>query len=319
MPGNDVNTPLIAVEAKRFPPWIRRPWPHDSDTKQVRETLAALSLNTVCVSARCPNQGECWRRGTATFMALGANCTRNCAFCGVTSGVPSPPDPSEPDHIAAAVDALALRHAVVTSVTRDDLPDGGARHFADIIRAIRRRCPQTAVEVLTPDFQGDIEALRVVVEAAPEVFAHNIETVSRLHKRLRDPRASYERSLHVLRRARETLPVECFVKSGLMVGCGETEAEVAVALADLRAAGCDAVVIGQYLKPGPGHVEVAAFIPPEQFDEHRRQALSLGFRFVMAGPFVRSSYRAETLTAVCAAAEDPARCALVSPHPSNLA
>ncbi len=286
---------VTTVSRKPFPPWLRRTWPRPDAVDRVRDVLADLSLNTVCRSAQCPNQGECWSRGTATFMILGKVCSRNCAFCGVDTGIPSPPDPEEPIRIAEAVRQLGLRHSVITSVTRDDLPDGGAACFAGVIRAVRDICPTVSIEVLTPDFGGDKSAVETVAAAMPDVFGHNVETVSRLHHRLRDPRASYARSLAVLRLARALLPEKGFLKSGLMVGCGETEAEVLSTLADLRAVGCDAVTIGQYLKPRGGRAEIQEFIPPEQFARYENKARDMGFSFAMAGPLVRSSYQADTL------------------------
>ncbi len=281
--------------SKHFPPWIRCSLPSGGDSEAVRATLAELSLNTVCRSAQCPNQGECWHRGTATFMVMGNTCTRNCSFCGVHSGPPTALEPDEPRRIAEAVTRLQLRHVVVTSVTRDDLPDGGAAHFAAVVRAIHARCPDVTVEVLTSDFGGHTPSLLIIAEALPEVFAHNIETVARLHGRLRDPRASYTRSLDVLRQARRLLPQTSHVKSGFMVGCGETMEEAQEALADLRDAGCDAVSIGQYLKPRASMLEVTEFITPKAFGELDAYARTLGFGFVMAGPLVRSSYHAEML------------------------
>ena len=278
-----------------FPPWLRRSLPATGDAAQVRAALCDLSLHTVCQSAECPNQGECWQRGTATFMILGNICSRNCAFCGVSSGMPMPPDLEEPTHIAEAVQRLRLHHVVVTMVTRDDLPDGGAAHCVAVITAIRSQCPGVTVEILTSDFGGNVESLQQVAQAAPDVFGHNIETVARLHSILRDPHASYERSLQVLRFVRGTLPAPCHVKSGLMVGCGETEAEVVDALRDLHEAGCDAVTLGQYLKPSGGRFDVQEFISPEQFARYEKIAYDLGFAFAMSGPFVRSSYHADDL------------------------
>ena len=289
--NNDTKRP----QRSKFPPWIRVAWPGQGAVDGVRDVLASLSLNTVCRCAQCPNQGECWSRGTATFMILGDVCSRNCAFCGVSPGRPAPTEADEPARVAEAIRRLAIRHAVITSVTRDDLPDGGAAHFATVIRAVRDACPRVSVEVLTPDFGGDADAIKMVTDAAPDVFGHNVETVPRLHRLLRDPRASYERSLDVLRLARALLPRGCYVKSGLMAGCGETEAEVLHVLAALREAGCDAVTIGQYLKPRGGRAEIAEFIPPEQFARYEERAYEMGFRFAMAGPLVRSSYHAEAL------------------------
>lgn len=299
----------------KFPPWIRAAWPQSGAVDGVRDVLDALSLNTVCRGAQCPNQGECWSRGTATFMVLGNVCSRNCAFCGVTPGRPAPPDEGEPGRIAEAIRRLGIRHAVITSVTRDDLPDGGGAHFAAVIRAVRDTCPGTSIEVLTSDFGGNAGAVRTVTDAAPDVFGHNVETVPRLHRQLRDPQASYTRSLDVLRLARAHLPKRCFVKSGLMAGCGETEDEVIAVLADLRDAGCDAVTIGQYLKPRGGRAEIAEFVSPEQFAHYEERAYEMGFRFAMAGPLVRSSYHAEALVNDTAARDGDN----VSMPPSNLA
>ena len=294
-PPTSKTDPVATASRKPLPPWLRLAWPQPGAVDRVRDVLADLSLNTVCRSAQCPNQGECWSRGTATFMILGNICSRNCAFCGVDTGVPTPPEADEPGRIAEAAHLLELRHAVVTSVTRDDLPDGGAAHFAEVIRALRAGCPQISIEVLTPDFGGQRDRVARVAEARPDVFAHNVETIPRLHRLLRDPRASYTRSLEVLRMARELLPETCHVKSGLMAGCGETESEVMDTLADLYAAGCDAVTIGQYLKPRGGRAEVMDYVTPEQFAQYAKKARELGFSFVMAGPLVRSSYHAETL------------------------
>lgn len=309
------NSNTKRPQRPKFPPWIRVAWPSQGAVDGVRDVLEALSLNTVCRGAQCPNQGECWSRGTATFMILGNVCSRNCAFCGVTPGQPAPAEADEPGRVAEAIRRLGIRHAVITSVTRDDLPDGGAAHFAAVIRAVRDACPGTSIEVLTPDFGGDADAISTVANAAPDVFGHNVETVPRLHGLLRDPRASYTRSLNVLRLARAHLPGNGYVKSGLMAGCGETEAEVLQVLADLRATGCDAVTIGQYLKPRGGRAEIAEFISPEQFARYEEHAYALGFRFAMAGPLVRSSYHAEMLLNDTALRDG----GNVSMPPSNLA
>ncbi len=277
---------------QRFPAWIRRAWPSGPAHEEVRSLLGGLNLHTVCQSAHCPNQGECWARRTATFLIMGNVCTRHCAFCGVHSGAPLPVDPDEPEKVAEAVARLGVRHTVITSVTRDDLPDGGAAHFARVIRAIRTRTPEVTLEVLTPDFGADPEALALVAEAAPEIYSHNIETVRRLHPALRDARYRYGTSLETLRVARRLMP-GAVVKSGFMLGCGETEAEALETLADLRAAGCDAVAVGQYLRPRTENAPVAEFAPPECFDRLRAAALDLGFAFAVAGPFVRSSYHSE--------------------------
>uniref|UniRef100_A0A7V3YK68 Lipoyl synthase n=1 Tax=Candidatus Caldatribacterium californiense TaxID=1454726 RepID=A0A7V3YK68_9BACT len=274
-----------------LPPWIRRRFPPQEEWERVEKLLRSLSLHTVCESARCPNLGECFRRGTATFLILGDTCTRSCRFCAVKKGIPLPPDPEEPQRVAEAARTLNLYHVVVTSVTRDDLPDGGAEHFAKTIRAIRECLPQATVEVLVPDFQGSVEALEVVLAARPDVLNHNVETVPRLYPLVR-PQADYARSLELLRRTKAHYP-GILVKSGLMVGLGETQKEVEAVLWDLKEAGCDVVTIGQYLRPTAWHLPVAAYVPPEVFEHYREYALRLGFRGVASGPFVRSSYRAE--------------------------
>lgn len=249
------------------------------------------SLNTVCQSAHCPNIGECFERGTATFLILGNRCSRNCGFCAVPSGVPLPPDDSEPEQVALAAEALGLRYVVVTSVTRDDLPDGGASQFAETIKAIRRRLPSSRVEVLIPDFQGSLRGLNVVLHALPDVLNHNLETVPRLYPLVRR-QADYLRSLGLLRKAKELEP-RLLTKSGLMLGLGETREEVTGVLEDLKAADCDILTLGQYLQPSPRHLEVARYIAPEEFAGLKEEALGLGFAHVEAGPLVRSSYHAE--------------------------
>jgi len=279
-----------------LPSWIRRRFPPQEEWERVERLLRSLSLHTVCESARCPNLGECFRRGTATFLILGDTCTRSCRFCAVKKGIPLPPDPEEPRRVAEAARTLNLRHVVVTSVTRDDLPDGGAEHFAKTIQAIRECLPQVTVEVLVPDFQGSAEALEVVLAACPDVLNHNVETVLRLYPLVR-PQADYARSLELLRRTKVRYP-GILVKSGLMVGLGETQKEVEAVLWDLKEVGCDVVTIGQYLRPTAWHLPVAAYVPPEVFAYYREYALRLGFRGVASGPFVRSSYRAEEFVSV---------------------
>ncbi|MCU0242718.1 MAG: lipoyl synthase [Vicinamibacteria bacterium] len=248
-----------------------------------------LDLHTVCEGAHCPNLGECWNRGTATFMIMGAVCTRACRFCAVPAGRPAALDVDEPRHVAEAVARMNLRHAVVTSVTRDDLPDGGAAHFAATIAAIRARHERCQVEVLIPDLRGDPEALRVVFAARPDVLNHNIETVPRLYGEVR-PAARYPRSLAVLEQARRA---GLLVKSGLMVGLGETEAELLATLSDMRAVGTTIVTIGQYLQPMLSRLSIVRYYSPEEFAALRLQALGLGFHHVEAGPLVRSSYHAD--------------------------
>lgn len=274
----------------KFPAWLKKKVPTGEEAERLRAMLHNLKLHTVCQEARCPNIGECFSRRTATFMILGDTCTRNCSFCAVKKGNPAPPDPSEPERVAEAVAALGLTHAVITSVTRDDLPDGGAGHFAAVIKALQRRCPQTTVEVLVPDFGGSREALRVVLAAGPHVLNHNLETVPRLYDRVR-PRASYPRSLDLLAAAKEEKP-GVWTKTGLMLGLGETEEEVIEVMHDLRAVGCDILTLGQYLPPTPQHYPLQEFVPPEVFASLREKALQLGFVHVEAGPFVRSSYKA---------------------------
>ena len=274
----------------RFPDWLRKKIPGGGEIQVTRQIIGDLGLNTVCSSARCPNLGECFSRKTATFMILGERCTRGCRFCAVEKGQPGPPYPSEPDRVAGAVAALGLNYAVVTSVTRDDLPDGGASQFVKTIGAIRERQPGTAVEVLTPDFAGRPGPIDAVASAMPEVYNHNLETVPRLYRRVR-PGAGYRRSLALLERVKKSQP-GVITKSGLMVGLGETLEEIKQAMADLRAAGCDMITVGQYLQPSPGHLEVNDFVTPEAFEEVRRAALEMGFRHALCGPFVRSSYKA---------------------------
>lgn len=265
----------------------------DGRYAEVSRRIAGLHLHTVCSSARCPNRHECWNAGTATVMLLGDTCTRNCRFCAVAHGVPLPPDPGEPARVARAARELGLRHVVLTSVTRDDLPDGGASVFAAAIRALRAELPDATIEVLTPDFRGSEAALGVVFEAGPDVFNHNLETVRRLQADVR-PQASYERSLGVLRSA-SARGRRMRVKSGLMLGMGETEDEVLGTMADLRSAGCELLTLGQYLSPGPGHWPVAAFVAPGAFAAYAEAGRGMGFVEVQAGPRVRSSYLAESL------------------------
>lgn len=273
-----------------LPPWIKRRFPA-SCGENMEIILRSLALHTVCESARCPNIGECFGKGTATFLILGEVCTRNCGFCAVRKGRPLPPDPEEPIRVAQAAKALALKHVVVTSVTRDDLPDGGAGHFVQVIRALRMTLPSVTIEILTPDFQGREEFLEIFQEDLPDVFNHNVETVPRLYPTVR-PKAQYERSLFVLQRFKTLFP-SVLTKSGLMVGLGETTEEVLGVLSDLRHAGCDIVTIGQYLRPSMKHLPVREYVPPSWFSFYEEKACELGFRGVASGPFVRSSYLAE--------------------------
>jgi lipoic acid synthetase len=271
------------------PPWLVQRVRADETFAKVTALVDGLALPTVCSSAHCPNLGECFGAGTATFLVLGGVCTRRCRFCAVPKGAPLPLDAAEPARVADAVAALGLRHAVITSVTRDDLADGGAGHFAACIAAVRERTPQTTVEVLTPDFAGDLAAARTVFAARPDVFNHNIETVPRLYATVR-PLAEYARSLALL--AAAALDAAALVKSGLMVGLGETPAEVLAVMDDLYAAGVRAITIGQYLRPSPEHLPVVEYITPEAFGEYEQAARDRGFEHVAAGPLVRSSYHA---------------------------
>ncbi|MBM4372368.1 MAG: lipoyl synthase [Deltaproteobacteria bacterium] len=278
----------------RKPPWLKVRLPAGSDAVRTATVLRSLRLRTVCREARCPNTGECWAAGTATIMILGDRCTRACRFCAVeTHALPPPPDPDEPRRVAEGVAALGLRYAVITSVTRDDLPDGGAGCFAETLRELRRRSPATQVELLIPDFGGDTGALEVVAGAAPDVVGHNLETARRLSSAIRDPRTDYDRSLRVLEylggRGLET-------KSALLLGLGETPGEVEEALRDLRRVGVLHVAMGQYLAPTAGHVPVAEYVTPEAFDAWAARARALGFHSVAAGPRVRSSYLAGEVT-----------------------
>ena len=272
------------------PDWIVKRLPYGPNRKKVEETLRGLSLHTVCEQAGCPNIGECFCNKTATFMVLGNQCTRNCTFCQVSKGEPQTVDPSEPAKVAEAVARLGLKHVVVTSVTRDDLPDGGADHFAQVIRAVQVRCPGTTIEVLIPDFQGDIDALQTVIAANPTVINHNVETVERLYPRIR-PMANYARSLELIKRVKSTAP-KIKTKSGLMVGFGETFDEVLNVMQDLRAVGCDFLTIGQYLAPSSQHHPVIEYVHPDTFEKYKKEAQTMGFRYVASGPFVRSSYHA---------------------------
>ncbi|MDW8046346.1 MAG: lipoyl synthase [Chloroflexota bacterium] len=273
------------------PPWLTVRFAAGETYERVRELMRAKALHTVCEEARCPNIGECWGRGTATFMILGDVCTRSCGFCAVKTGRPQGLDRDEPRRVALAVLQMGLRHAVITSVNRDELPDGGAGIFAETIRWIRRLCPETTVEVLIPDFKGDWNALATVVGAGPDILNHNLETVPRLYRRVR-PQAEYGRSLALLARAKALSP-RLQTKSGLMVGLGEREEELLAVFRDLAERGVDILTVGQYLQPTPTHLPVERYWTPEEFARLKRAALAMGFRHVEAGPLVRSSYHAE--------------------------
>ena len=275
------------------PPWLRRRLPSGPDYEAVRALIRDGQLHTVCQEAKCPNQFECFSRHTATFLILGSRCSRNCRFCSVQSGPSGPPDPREPQRVAQAARQLKLQYVVVTSVTRDDLEDGGAEIFADTIREIRRCTPGAQVEVLIPDFQGDPQALETVLEAGPDVLNHNIETVPRLYATVR-PQARYERSLELIGRVAARRPA-IPAKSGLMLGLGETDREIRQTLGDLLDAGCRILTLGQYLQPSRQHLPVDRFVTPEEFKQWHRTARRMGFSQVASGPFVRSSYHAREL------------------------
>ena len=282
--------------AKRLPEWLRRPLAAPGQAKAVSGLLGELCLNTVCQSAKCPNRGECFSSGTATFLIMGDVCTRSCEFCAVESGAPEPLDPDEPARLAEAARRMDLKHIVVTTVTRDDLADGGAGHFVAVIEALRGSAPGSSIEVLTSDFAGSTEDVETVVRARPDVFNHNLETVPRLYSHVR-PEAVYSRSLEVLEHARRTAEAdrgagEMPTKSGLMLGLGETLSEVENVMGDLREVGVEMLTLGQYLRPSPAHLPVARFVEPDEFKALSRVARQLGFRAVASEPFVRSSYHA---------------------------
>ena len=274
------------------PPWLKVRMPSSPRYHEIKRRSRQLKLATVCEEARCPNIGECWAGGTATFMVMGDTCTRGCRFCAVkTAKRPPPLDPDEPNNVATAIAEMALDYVVITSVDRDDVADGGAGHFAEVIRQTRAQSPATKIEVLIPDFGGNVASLLKVVSARPEVIAHNQETVERLTHPVRDARASYQTSLEVLAAIKRIDP-QRLTKSSLMVGLGETEAEIRQAMIDLRTVDCDFLTIGQYLQPTKRHLAVASFVEPAQFAAYERIGLELGFKYVASGPLVRSSYKA---------------------------
>ena len=284
------------AERPRRPEWMKVRAPNaDSRYFEVKSLMREEQLTTICEEARCPNIGECWGRGTATFQILGDTCTRACRYCYVHSGRPdSPPDPLEPFRLAQAAAQMGLSHVVVTSVDRDDIPDRGAGHYAATIRALRKKLPRATVEILTPDFLGvEEEALATVLGARPDVFGHNIETVHRLHARMRGATASYDKALWLLRRVKELVTYDVMTKSGIIVGLGETNDEVVETMRDLREHGVDVVTIGQYLQPSPKHAEIDRWVHPDEFRWFREQGEALGFGSVFSGPLVRSSYRAD--------------------------
>ena len=276
---------------RRRPSWLKVRLPGSGQYRQVKTSLRRLGVATVCEQARCPNAGECWGCGTVTFMILGEICSRACRFCAVTSGRPSPPGADEPQRVAEAVAELGLRYVVLTSVDRDDLPDGGATHFARTVEAIQARAPEVLVELLTPDFGAHPDALALVASSGAQVLAHNLETTRQITPRVRDRRCDYDRSLEVLRQFSRLAP-RLVTKSSLLLGLGETEPQVMQTLHDLRAAGVDWVTMGQYLRPTRRHAAVVRYVPPEAFDDLSQRARAMGFALVTAGPLVRSSYRA---------------------------
>jgi lipoyl synthase len=282
----------------RLPAWLRKNRTHFESVHQLKTELRRRHLHTVCESARCPNIHECFHRGAATFMILGNLCTRGCGFCSVPKGSPAKKefslDPSEPAYVAEMAAGMNLRYVVITSVNRDDLADGGSHHFAETVRRVREALPDARVEVLTPDFCGDLRAVARVLDACPDVFNHNMETVRRLYRRVR-PQADYEQSLQVLRFAKQHRP-EALTKSGLMVGLGESAGEVEELLRDVLAANVDVATIGQYLQPTRRNLAVAEYVTPSQFDAYRDYGLSIGFKMVFSGPFVRSSYMADRVS-----------------------
>jgi lipoic acid synthetase len=288
--SGDVLTPAPAPAPARKPAWLKVKAPGGATYADVKRLMRDLKLNTVCEEAHCPNIGECWEHRAATFMILGDVCTRNCAYCAVAHGTPAPYDADEPARLAQAVTRMALRHVVITSVDRDDLPNGGAEAFAGCVTEIRRHLPDTSIELLIPDFKGSDTALRIVVDARPDILNHNLETVERLY-RIARPGGRYDRALRLLRRAGEMAP-DLLTKSGIICGLGEEWDELLVAMRDLREQGVDILTLGQYLRPSNGHLPVARFYTPAEFAELRRLGREMGYRHVEAGPLVRSSYHA---------------------------
>lgn len=288
---HEMSQTPVAPQKQRIakPKWLRVKLPTGDSYKKVRSLVDQHKLHTICESGNCPNMGECWGAGTATFMILGNTCTRSCGFCAVNTGRPDEADVFEPARVAQSVKLMSVKHAVITSVDRDDLPDGGSEIWAMTVRAIRRQSPETTLETLIPDFMGKWDNLQRIIDVAPEIVSHNLETVRRLTKEVRI-QAKYDRSLEVLLRLKKG---GMKTKSGVMLGLGETDAEVIETMDDLRAVGCDVLTLGQYLQPTPKHLAVQEFITPETFDRYREIGLEKGFRFVESGPLVRSSYHAE--------------------------
>lgn len=303
LPVIDGSAAAAPRPSRRLPDWLKRPLPQSNGNFFTHELIRELRLETVCENARCPNRPECYSRRTATFMILGNVCTRPCGFCAVTRGEPEHVEGDEPERLAEAAHRLGLRHVVITSVTRDDLPDGGADHFHHCVLAVRQRTG-AAVEVLTPDFLGDCRAIDRVLDARPEVYNHNLETVPRLYRKVRG-RADYQRSLDLLAHVKRQSP-DTVTKSGLMLGLGETAEELFDVFADLRAVQCDVLTLGQYLAPSLKHIPVSRFVPPAEFDELGQLARTLGFAQVASGPYVRSSYHADEMVPTHASADHPA-------------
>ena len=279
---------------EKKPEWLRIRLPSGKNYVNIRQTIASLGLHTVCEEARCPNIGECWGGGTATIMIMGDICTRGCRFCSVTSGRPLFLDSEEPDKVAKAIKKWGLRYVVITSVCRDDLPDGGANHIAKTIKSVKVQCPETIVEPLIPDLLGNRYSIEKIIDAGPEVISHNIETIARLSPFIRDPRATYQQSLSVLQMIKD-IDCKIYTKSSMMLGLGETEEEVIQVAKDLRSVGVDVLSMGQYLQPTSRHLPVKEYVSPEKFDSYRKRIEKMGFAYVVAGPFVRSSYKAGEL------------------------
>ena len=274
---------------ERLPEYLKRPIIDTDKTRNVRKILKVNYLNTVCENARCPNKNECYTKNTATFLIMGNNCTRNCRYCNISCAKPEPLDKNEPLHIAKAVKDLGLKYAVITSVTRDDLSDGGAQHFANCIYEIRKICPDTKIEILTPDFKGDIKALNKIIDAHPDVFNHNIETVEDIFKTAR-PQGNYQTSLEVLKYIKQNSDIP--TKSGLMIGLGETYEQISKTIKDLKNVGCDILTIGQYIQPSKEHLPVSKYYSPEEYEKLKSLAKEIGITRYQIGPLVRSSYRA---------------------------
>ena len=277
---------------ERLPEYLKRPIIDTEKTREVRKILKVNCLNTVCENARCPNKNECYTKHTATFLIMGNNCTRNCRYCNITCDKPEPLDNNEPKHVAQAVKALGLKYAVITSVTRDDIPDGGAQHFANCINEIRKLCPETKIEILTPDFKNNKNALDLIIKAHPDVFNHNIETVKEVFKTAR-PQGNYENSLDVLKYIKDNSDIK--TKSGLMIGLGETFEQIESTMKDLKNVGCDILTIGQYIQPSKEHLEVSKYYTLNEYEILKQMAKNVGFKNFQIGPLVRSSYNAAGL------------------------